>query len=120
MSNNGSPVNLMKFQMPPKLMLLISSGSRKKESRYTCLSEAKASHSQRMWAEFTSLSLCTSYTMDCLADNWGGIGSYIKIGKHLGTNSMFLDLFRLNSIWRWVKVNSVATVTVDNIFYFGV
>jgi hypothetical protein len=29
-------------------------GSKKEEPRYTCLSEAKASHSQRMWAEFSS------------------------------------------------------------------
>jgi hypothetical protein len=32
-------------------MLLMSSGSKKKEPRYKRLSEAKASHSQRMWAE---------------------------------------------------------------------
>jgi len=36
--------------MTPRLILLISSGS-KKEPRYACLSEAKASHSHRMWAE---------------------------------------------------------------------
>jgi hypothetical protein len=30
---------------------LMSSGSKKKESRYTCLSEAEAAHSQRMWAK---------------------------------------------------------------------
>jgi len=34
---------------------LISSGSKKKETRYACLSEAKASHSQRMWAQVSSL-----------------------------------------------------------------
>jgi hypothetical protein len=39
--------------MAPRLILLMSSGS-KKEPRYTCLSEAKASHSQRMWAEVSS------------------------------------------------------------------
>jgi hypothetical protein len=38
----------------PKFMLSISSGSKKKEPRCTCLSEAKASHSQRMWAEVSS------------------------------------------------------------------
>ena len=38
----------------PRLILLMSSGSKKKESRYACLSEAKASHSQRMWAEISS------------------------------------------------------------------
>jgi hypothetical protein len=54
MSNHGSPVTLLKFQMAPKFMLLISSGSKKKEPRCTCLSEAKASHSQRMWAEVSS------------------------------------------------------------------
>jgi len=50
----GSPVALLKFQMAPRLMLLMSSGSRKKEPRYACLSEAEASHSQRMWAEVSS------------------------------------------------------------------
>jgi hypothetical protein len=35
-------------------MLLMSSGSKKKEPRYACLSEARASHSQRMWAEVSS------------------------------------------------------------------
>jgi len=40
--------------MAPKLILLMSPGSKKKERRYTCLSEAKASHSQRMWAEVSS------------------------------------------------------------------
>jgi len=39
--------------MAPKLILLMSSGS-KKEPKYACLIEAKASHSQRMWAEFSS------------------------------------------------------------------
>ena len=38
----------------PQFMLLTSSGSKKKEPRYACLSEAKASHSQRMWAEISS------------------------------------------------------------------
>ena len=47
----GSPVTLLKFQMAPKLVLLMSSGSKKKAPRYACLSEAKASPSQRMWAE---------------------------------------------------------------------
>jgi len=37
--------------VPDGPQLLISSGSKKKESRYACLSEAKACHSHRMWAE---------------------------------------------------------------------
>jgi hypothetical protein len=37
--------------MAPELILLMSSGSKKKEPRFTCLSEDKASHSQRMPAE---------------------------------------------------------------------
>ena len=41
--------------MAPKPKLLISSGSKKKEPRYACLSEARASHSHRMWAEVSSL-----------------------------------------------------------------
>jgi hypothetical protein len=52
-SIHGSPVNLLKFQMAPNLMLLISSGY-KKEPRYTCLNEAKVSHLQRIWAEVSS------------------------------------------------------------------
>jgi hypothetical protein len=32
----------------------MSSGSKKKEPRYVCLSEAKASHSHRTWTEFSS------------------------------------------------------------------
>jgi len=33
---------------------LMSSGSKKKEPRYVLLSEAKASHSHKMWAEVSS------------------------------------------------------------------
>jgi hypothetical protein len=50
----GSPVTLLKFQMVAKLVLFMSSGSKKKDPRCTCLSEAKASHSQRMWAKVSS------------------------------------------------------------------
>jgi hypothetical protein len=41
--------------MAPRLIPLMPSGSNKKELRYACLSEAKASHSQRMRAEVSSL-----------------------------------------------------------------
>ena len=54
MSNRGSPVALLKFQMAAKLILLISTGYRKKEPRCICLSEAKASHSQSLWAKVSS------------------------------------------------------------------
>jgi hypothetical protein len=33
---------------------LISTGSKKKEPRYTCLKEVKASHSQRIWDEVSA------------------------------------------------------------------
>jgi hypothetical protein len=49
-----SPVALLKFLMTPRIILLMSSGFKQNEPRYTCLSEAKASHSQRMWAEVSS------------------------------------------------------------------
>jgi len=52
--NYRSPVPLAKFQMAPILSFLISSGSKKKEPRYVCMSEAKASHSQKMWTEVSS------------------------------------------------------------------
>jgi len=40
--------------MAPIPSTLMSSGSRKKEPRYACLSEAKASHSHKMWTEVSS------------------------------------------------------------------
>jgi hypothetical protein len=53
-STQGSPVPLLKFQMVLKLVFLTSSGSKKKEPRYACISVAKNSHSHRMWAEVSS------------------------------------------------------------------
>ena len=53
-SIHGNPVTLLKFQMDPRLILLMSSGSKKEGPSYMCLSEAKASHSQEMWAEVSS------------------------------------------------------------------
>jgi len=50
----GSPVTLLKFLMAPKLRLLMSYGFKKNEPRYACQSEAKTSHSKRMWAEVSS------------------------------------------------------------------
>jgi len=55
MSIYGSPVTLLKFQMAPKLILLMSFGSKEKEHRYMCLSEGQASCSQRMWAKVSFL-----------------------------------------------------------------
>jgi hypothetical protein len=49
----GSTAVLLKFQMAPRLIFLILSGSRK-EPKYACVSEARASHRQRMWAEVLS------------------------------------------------------------------
>jgi hypothetical protein len=40
--------------MAPRHIHLMSSGSKKKEPRYICLSEANASHRQRMWTEVSS------------------------------------------------------------------
>jgi hypothetical protein len=48
------PFSLLKFQVAPRLVLLMSSGSKEEEPRYTCLCEAKVSHSQRMWEEVSS------------------------------------------------------------------
>ena len=49
-----SPVPLAKFQMAPIPSTLMSSRSKKKEPRYVCLSETKASHSHKMWTEVSS------------------------------------------------------------------
>jgi len=39
----GSPVPLLEFHIASRFNLLMSSGSKEKEPRYTCLSEAKGS-----------------------------------------------------------------------------
>jgi hypothetical protein len=44
----------MKFQMAPTPSTLMSSGSKKREPRYVCLSGAKASHSHKIWTEDSS------------------------------------------------------------------
>jgi hypothetical protein len=54
MSSQGSPVPFLKFQMAPRLGLLTSSGSKKKEPKCTSLSEARASHSHKTWIEVCS------------------------------------------------------------------
>jgi len=50
----GGPVTLLKFQMAARLTLLVSSGSKEQQPRFASLCKAKASHSQRMWAEVSS------------------------------------------------------------------
>jgi len=40
--------------MAPIFSVLISSGSKKKEPRYECLSEARASHAHQTWTEVSS------------------------------------------------------------------
>ena len=49
MSSKGSPVPLLKFQVAHILRILISSGSKKKEPKYACLGETRASHSHKTW-----------------------------------------------------------------------
>jgi len=49
-----SPVSLAKFQMAPMPSSCMSSGSKNKEPRWACLSEAKASHSHKMRTEVSS------------------------------------------------------------------
>jgi hypothetical protein len=45
------PVPLAKFRMTCILSFLIASGSKKNETRYVCLREAKVSQSHKMWTE---------------------------------------------------------------------
>ena len=51
MTSQGSPVPLLKFQLAPRLRLLTSSESKKKETKYACLIEAGALHSHKTWGE---------------------------------------------------------------------
>jgi hypothetical protein len=52
--SHGSPAALLKFQMAPRLMFLMFSGSKKKECKYACLNESRVSHRQRMCTEVLS------------------------------------------------------------------
>jgi len=45
---------LYQSSMAHILRFITPSGTKKKEPTYACLSEARASHSQRMWAEVSS------------------------------------------------------------------
>ena len=45
---------MLKFQKAPRLTLLMSSGSKKKEPKCTCLSKVKASPSHKTWIEVSS------------------------------------------------------------------
>jgi hypothetical protein len=47
--------------MAPILRFIISSGSKKKEHRYACVSEVKASHLHKMWTEVFSFTSTSSY-----------------------------------------------------------
>jgi hypothetical protein len=49
---NGDPFYFFKFQMAPRLKLLMFFGS-KKEPRYVCLSKPKALLAHRKWAEIS-------------------------------------------------------------------
>jgi len=40
--------------MAPRRRLIKSSGSKKKEPKYECLSEARASHSHKTWSEVSA------------------------------------------------------------------
>jgi len=51
MSNHGSPEALLKLQAYTLNILRLQ----EKEPRYACLSEAKASHLQRIWAKVSSI-----------------------------------------------------------------
>jgi hypothetical protein len=48
------PCHFTKGPDCPRFIFLMFSGSRKKEPKCACLSETKASHQQRMWAEVSS------------------------------------------------------------------
>ena len=71
---------------PPKLRFLISPGSKKKEPRYACLREARASHSHRMWAEVSSPAshLTGLLEVQRVPGGWGGRfreNGHIKVVK---------------------------------------
>jgi hypothetical protein len=50
----GAPKHFWSSRWPPRLILWVSLGSKMKEPRCACLSEARASHLQRIWAEVFS------------------------------------------------------------------
>ena len=52
--NQRSPVPLANFQMAPIFSFIISSRSKKRESRYECLSEARVSHAHKTSTQVSS------------------------------------------------------------------
>ena len=85
--------------MAAKPKLLISSGSKKKETRFACLSEFKASQPQRMWPDVSSLPR-TSITFGCQAAPVGkdvSTGSYDpkKASYNPGMNTIKGNIFSL-------------------------
>ena len=72
--NSSEPCCFTKVPVGLQTLLLMPSGP-KKQTRYTCLSEVKASHSQRMWAK---ISFSAPHLLHIgLSDQWrteGGLG----------------------------------------------
>ena len=76
----GSPVPLLKFQLAPRFKLLMSCGSKKKEPRYVCLSEAK-SFTLTKNVGWGFILFHASYIMDCLLAPLSEEGYYVQSKK---------------------------------------
>jgi hypothetical protein len=62
-----SPVPLVKFQMAPIPSTLMCSVFKKKEPTYVWLSEAKDSHSHKIWTEVSSsVPVLAKVSVDCV------------------------------------------------------
>jgi len=75
--------------MVPIIRYILFSGSKKKEPRYECLSEAKASHLHKMWTEVSSSVLV-----------------FLQVG-------LFISLITYRSILRLLGPVKIPVTTLD-------
>jgi hypothetical protein len=78
--HSGEPCRLAKAPDGPRFWHLMSSGSKKKEPRYACLIEAKASHRWRMWAEVISSASHFLRSGGACAGYYGRYPAYYTLG----------------------------------------
>jgi hypothetical protein len=94
----GSPAALQKRQIASRLRLLMSSGSRKKEPRCTCLIQAKASHRQNVGRRFIHRSTLPAQWAACQPHSvevpTQGIVSGKESGNHPGLSPV--EGYKLN------------------------
>ena len=105
----GSPVTLLKFQMAPRLILLTSSGSKKKEPRYVRLSEPKASHSRIVTRGFSSAPHLLHSGLSSSPRRWRYL---LRVLRPVRRPVTALDSSCSSSRWRYSPGWALASATI--------